>query len=208
MHASFSRPTPGLADDIAACGPELLLSARQLVGPHEADDLIQNTLERALKRQDTFQPNTNLVAWLRRIMSNLVVDSWRHQNRYPRCALDLQEPVAPDPEPPAAWEDLSSADLRAAIAELKPAFRDVFELYCRGLPYNEIARRLGIPMGTVGTRLLRGRSQLRVRLGETISLRAAAALAVTPMVAASSAARPPARDSWGDDGPLAVSGAA
>lgn len=182
MHSLARRPDAGLVDAISACGPELLPSARQLVGAHEADDLIQNTLERALKHAGSFQPNTNLMAWLRRIMSNLAVDSWRHQNRHPRCSLDQRDMAAPEPESSAPWEELSAADLGAAVAQLKPPFRAAFELYCRGVPYAEIARRLGIPVGTVGTRLLRGRAALRILLSATLARRTVHGAPMAPVV--------------------------
>jgi RNA polymerase sigma-70 factor (ECF subfamily) len=165
---SGHRPNPaglcqagnGLAHDIAACRSALLRAASQLVGVCDADDLVQNTIERALCHQSGFQAGSNLLAWLRRIMSNQFVDTWRKQIRRATLPLDQDLP-APDEEPAPPWSVLSGADLRHAIAALKPSFRAVFELYAEGLPYQEIARRLDLPLGTVGTRLLRARAFLR-----------------------------------------------
>jgi RNA polymerase sigma-70 factor (ECF subfamily) len=171
MPAHQYQAKPNLAHCIAACRPELLRSARQLVGGSDADDLIQNTMERALEHATTFQPETNLLAWLRRIMSNLTVDGWRRQNRCPTVALDEgREYSAAPPDPSQPWLELTAADLRAAVAQLPPRFREVFELHNdRGLSYHDIARRLNIPLGTVGTRLLRARLHLRASLTETLA---------------------------------------
>lgn len=175
MQAHAARVNHHLARAIAAYRPELLRGARQLVGGSDADDLIQSTLERALSRLDTFQAETNLLAWLRRIMSNLTVDTWRRQTRHPVCSLDdTRELPAPAPETSQPWEALSAADVRAAAAVLPEKFRQVFELFAdHNLPYAEIARQLQIPIATVGTRLLRARVQLRKQLNATLATRAA-----------------------------------
>lgn len=178
MHAQVSRATQQIADCIAACRPELLRSARQLVGFTDAEDLIQSTLERALQHAGTFQPETNMLAWLRRIMSNLTIDSWRRQNRRPTVALDEEReyPTADAGEGRPAWEEITVAQVQAAAAQLPEHFREVFALHSElGLSYTEIARRLQLPIGTVGTRLLRARSQLRASLTQTLAQRAAAA---------------------------------
>ena len=201
-------PAAALAQAIADCRPDLHASACKMVGSHDADDLVQATIERALSHQASFQPNSNLMAWMRRIMSNMVVDGWRHQNRYPRCPLDVHAHAAPLPEAPEAWEGLSGGDLRAAIGQLRPSFRQVFELYLRGLPYQDIAARLGIPIGTVGTRLLRGRTQLRVLLGKTLEQRAGGAVVESPVVQLPLAQRARRRTVWTGRDPGALAGAA
>jgi RNA polymerase sigma-70 factor (ECF subfamily) len=167
---------------IADARPDLLRAARALVGSTEAEDLVQNTLTRALEHVGSFRTDTNLFAWLKRILSNLTVDSWRRANRYPLCPLDEQkEPDHTEDVPHHAWEELTAADLCAATAALSPRFRKVFELYQQGMPYGEIARRLDLPLGTVGTRLLRARTQLRAILTGVLTQRAAAAAAPRPL---------------------------
>jgi RNA polymerase sigma-70 factor (ECF subfamily) len=159
-------PPPNLTRAIAAHRSELLRGARQLVGPADAEDLVQSTIERALGRLATFRPDTNLLAWLRRIMGNLSVDTWRQQARQPRCSLDDSFPVAAAaPEPPAIWEAFTAADARAAAATLPDKLRDVFELFANhNLSYAEISRRLRVPVATIGTRLMRARLAVRKRL--------------------------------------------
>jgi RNA polymerase sigma-70 factor (ECF subfamily) len=170
MLALAHRNDEPLAARIAACRTELLHRARNLVGSTEAEDLVQSTIERALLHVHTFQRGTNLFAWLRRIMSNLMIDSWRRRSLL-TCALD--EPAAPEPEPRAAWRELSDEDLLAAVARLPPSFRTVWELYTGGTSYAEIARRLGVPSPTVGTRLMRARLHLRTTLLATLARRRA-----------------------------------
>jgi RNA polymerase sigma-70 factor (ECF subfamily) len=166
MHSAAPASSALLTRALVAHRLELLRGARQLVGPVDAEDLIQTTFERALRHIESFQPETNMLAWLRRIMSNLTVDTWRRRNRHPTTSLDrAPERCAPVPQPTEPWEELTSADVRAAAATLPPRFREVFELHHqRGLSYAEVGRRLDLPLGTVGTRLLRARLHLRKRL--------------------------------------------
>ena len=162
-----------MTHSLATHWDELHRLARHLVGHGEADDLLQNTLERALSNLDRFAPGTNLLAWLRRIMSNLTVDSWRFRKRHPQCSLDLapEFPVA-DPSDQVWWEELTSADVRGALATLPPKYREVIVLHHdQSLSYLEISQRLGIPMSTVGTRLLRARNKMRKHLTQSLRAR-------------------------------------
>lgn len=163
-----------LASNIAARRIELVAAARQMVRPDQVEDLAQTTIERALKNMNKFQPNSNLRAWLRRIMSNLVVDSWRQDRHLRSWSLDGCDVEASVSEPEAPWEDLSAADIRQAVVQLLPIFREVFELFSHGLSYRQISRRLGISEGTVGSRLLRGRAHLRILLAPAVERRAVA----------------------------------
>jgi RNA polymerase sigma-70 factor (ECF subfamily) len=129
------------------------------VGPAEAEDLVQNTLERALSHADRFQHGTNLGAWLRRIMSNLMVDDWRRSRHHFSCLAD--DVPAPAPEPRPAWHDVDVESVWAAVEALPPRLRRAFQMHTAGASYAEIARQLGIPTATVGTRLVRARLHLR-----------------------------------------------
>jgi RNA polymerase sigma-70 factor (ECF subfamily) len=154
---------------IAAARSELLGKARALVGATLAEDLVQSTLERALLRSADFAPDSNLQAWLRRIMYNLAVDEWRRSGSHATVPIGDAEFPAEERQPTPAWRELAQSDIRAALSLLPPGFRQVFELYhLSGLSYEETARRLGIPIGTVGTRLLRARQQLREILSKRL----------------------------------------
>jgi RNA polymerase sigma-70 factor (ECF subfamily) len=133
---------------------------------HEASDLVQDTLERALRRIETYSPETNARAWLFSILHNAFIDRCRRRSSEPKGPraeeIDL---AAEEPSEPPRWTALGADDVAAAVARLAPDFREVYELHAiEGLAYQEIARRLGLPMNTVGTRLARARKKLRALL--------------------------------------------
>jgi RNA polymerase sigma-70 factor (ECF subfamily) len=141
---------------------ELLARARVLTGnPSDAQDLVQDTAVRALGFQGAPSATVNK-SWLMRIMYNLFVDHYR-SDKVRDCHASLVRLQAVDllPEPPPLWDTLPSGALEAAMTQLPPASRVVFTLHTQGLPYVEIARKLGVPVATVGTRLLRARRRLR-----------------------------------------------
>jgi RNA polymerase sigma-70 factor (ECF subfamily) len=128
----------------------------------DAEDLVQDTLERALRNLHQFRPGTNIRMWLFRIMFNLFVD--RRRRRSHECRNDNVVPAdlpAPEPEPLEAWQQIDQDKVNASLADLEPHFRDVIQLHLVSHTYREIGATLGIPPGTVGTRLLRARSKLR-----------------------------------------------
>lgn len=129
----------------------------------DAGDLVQDTFERALRRRQQYEPGTNLRAWLCTILHHLFLDRCRARSRGPTHA-PLDELVLPAPEPTRepAWATLTRDDVVAAVGRLDPEFRNVYQLHTLdGMPYTEIAVRLGIPKATVGTRLARARRKLR-----------------------------------------------
>jgi RNA polymerase sigma-70 factor (ECF subfamily) len=124
-----------------------------------ADDLVQDTLLRAMPHFDKLKPETNHAAWLVRILGNLFIDRVRHRDVEDKAQPELIMRIELEPEPPLAT--VSDAVLRAAIAQLEPTLREVIELrYFRGLKYLEISRKLNLPVSTVGTRLLRAQARL------------------------------------------------
>jgi RNA polymerase sigma-70 factor (ECF subfamily) len=131
----------------------------------DAEDLVQDTLERALRSWQRFAPGTNLRCWLHTIMHNLFLDHCRQRNRREAIARDAAETNVVEPArdgdlPP--WQSISVTDVQDLSRALRPALRDAVELvfFC-GLNYEQAAHRLQIPKATVGTRLLRARRQLR-----------------------------------------------
>lgn len=131
----------------------------------DANDLVQDTFERALRNFDRLVPGTNERAWLCTILHHLFIDLCRRRRRERARDEEAPEPAcAPhdhDEEPPA-WARITVDEVRAALEELDEEFRTVYRMHAvEGRPYAEIAERLGIPKVTVGTRLLRARRKLK-----------------------------------------------
>ncbi|MFT4171798.1 MAG: sigma-70 family RNA polymerase sigma factor [Rhodocyclaceae bacterium] len=148
--------------DIVAEIPRLRRYARALTGDAaRADDLVQDTLERALSKWRLWRPG-NLRAWLLTIMHNVFVNQWR-------AAPPLEYPgedALPDASVRAEQEDgLALRDLDRALLRLPGEQREVLLLIgLEALSYDEAAQVLGIPIGTVMSRLFRARERLRALL--------------------------------------------
>lgn len=139
----------------------LSLALRLTHNRHEAEDLVQATLERALHN---FPPkhNKNHRAWLRKILRHLFVDGCRRLQRQPTNSLDdITVLPAPIPEEEPAWARITPRHLRRAVAELPHKYRRPFELQAQGWSYRDIADELRIPCNTVGTLLRQARLKLR-----------------------------------------------
>jgi RNA polymerase sigma-70 factor, ECF subfamily len=151
-------------DAVAAEIPRLRRYARALVGNNtEADDLIQDALERALARLDQWRDGDSPRKWLFSILHNLHVDGLRRRSRRPpHVGLDS---VGAEQSAPAA-DGASGRDLDRALQLLSDEQREVVLLVgLEGLSYAETAEILDIPVGTVMSRLARGRGRLRTLMG-------------------------------------------
>ena len=147
---------------LQSCLPGLRRYARALVGAAHADDLVQDTVERAWRNLGQWQRSGEMRPWLFSIMHNLHVDQLR------RPGLDLQEldddSVLPAPER-APGQAIAIGEMDAALARLPLAQREVILLVAlEQMPYEHVAAALGIPVGTVMSRLSRGRDKLRALL--------------------------------------------
>ena len=155
--------------------------ARRLVGTREeAEDLVQQTYERAFRSWRQYTPGTNLRAWLLRILTNLNIDRGRRQQRTPQTtSIDneagdyflynkLESAVADEnPDEERVLEKLSQDSIVEALAEVTHDFRDVIVLVDIGeFSYADAAQILDIPMGTVMSRLHRGRRILKQNLAD------------------------------------------
>jgi RNA polymerase sigma-70 factor (ECF subfamily) len=148
-------------DRIAEHIPRLRRYARALAGDqHAADDLVQDTLERAINKRHLWRPGSDLRAWLFAIMHNVFVNQLRSRQAHPEDALDDDALPA---VAPADGARLEVRDVQTALAALPPEQREVVLLVgLEELTYAEVSRALGIPIGTVMSRLFRGRERLRV----------------------------------------------
>jgi RNA polymerase sigma-70 factor (ECF subfamily) len=155
--------------------------ARRLAGSREeAEDLVQQTYERAFRAWRQYTPGTNLRAWLLRILTNLNIDRGRRQQRTPQTtSLDNEaadyflynklESQVPDenPDEERVLERLSQDSIVDALADVPHDFRDVIVLVDIGeFAYADAAQILDIPIGTVMSRLHRGRRILKKNLAD------------------------------------------
>jgi RNA polymerase sigma-70 factor (ECF subfamily) len=161
----------GLASDALAYVDQLYATALRLTrSPSDAEDLVQDTYLKAFRAARQFQPGTNLKAWLFTILQNTFRNSRRDRGREP-VDVDSETvenaPVradAPDPEQRLINQSLD-ADLRDALDNLPPAFREAVWLRdVDDLTYAEIAQVLDVPIGTVMSRISRGRRLLQEAL--------------------------------------------
>lgn len=151
---------------------------RMTRNPADAEDLIQETMLRAYRSFDRFEPGTNLKAWLFRIMTNAYINTYRKKQREPQKVsqdevedFDLyQELKNHDPQFSATPETivldgLVDSDITDAIDDLPEQFRLAVVLSdVEGFSYAEMAEIMDVPMGTVMSRLHRGRKALQKRL--------------------------------------------
>jgi RNA polymerase sigma-70 factor (ECF subfamily) len=140
----------------------LRMAALRLSGRRDtADDLVQDTMHRALVHFDRFAPGSNARAWLMRIMTNLYLDRVRHGSVTARAAGALEHEPAVEHDPDDGFLGVSDDVLWGAVDMLDADLRRVVELRYRAkLRYKDIARKLQLPAGTVATRLMRAHAQL------------------------------------------------
>jgi RNA polymerase sigma factor (sigma-70 family) len=170
-------PDSELAARFAAAAAPLVdalkRSARRLTQCEaDAEDLLQDTLLHAYQGFSSFQPDTNLNAWLFRILHNRWVSRHRYQQRRPaEVPLDVmtdgawQWSAISCSAEAAVIDAMPDGDVVAALAQLSDKARTaMFYVGVRGYTYAETASLMGVPMGTVMSRVSRGRQQLRIAL--------------------------------------------
>jgi len=159
---------PGFGEELIAFLPNMRRYAITLCRSSDrADDLVQLACERAIASAGSFEPGTRFDAWLFRILRNLWIDQLRRQKTAgPSEDIDEQaERLGADPR--AAIEARMMLDAAWEQIEALPAEqREVLMLVCvEEFSYKEAAETLGIPIGTVMSRLARARTALAARLG-------------------------------------------
>ncbi len=150
-------------DRLIACIPRLRRYARALLGDRTgADDLVQDTMERGWKKLSSWQRGSDMRAWLFGIMHNLHID----QVRRPRIATEVLDDDTPIPALKATQGDgLELRDLASALHALPVEQREILLLVAlEEMTYDEVAAALGLPIGTVMSRLSRARQKLRAQM--------------------------------------------
>lgn len=156
-------------DQLAALLPRLRRFAHALSrNAADADDLTQATIERALKAREQWQPGTRLDSWSYRIMRNLWIDTARANSRAAARLAPEEEGLRIGEDPRDAMD--AAVDLKrimSAMNELPDEQREVVALILvEGFGYREVSEMLGLPLGTVSSRLVRGRTALLAMVGE------------------------------------------
>ena len=178
--AQEARDRVRFEEEALALADQVYRVARHLVGSkEEAEDLVQETYARAFRSWRSFTPGTNLRAWLLRILTNLNIDRGRRKQRAPETQ-PLEEgdyflynrleesSVDGSNESDRVVERLSQDDVVIALSAVPHDFRDVIVLVDIGdFSYADAAQILDIPIGTVMSRLHRGRRILKRELAET-----------------------------------------
>ena len=152
---------------------------RMTRNPADAEDIVQETYAKAYASFHQFTPGTNLKAWLYRILTNTYINSYRKKQREPQLSdgenvEDWQLARAEShtssglkSAETVALENLPDSDVKEALQQLAPDFRlAVYLADVEGFSYKEIAEIMGPPIGTVMSRLNRGRTQLRGLLAD------------------------------------------
>lgn len=147
--------------------PVLFSAACQMTrNPTDAEDLVQETYLKAHKNCDSFQGN-HLKAWLNRILSNTFINAYHFRRRRPEVlgleAFESAVEAGTGPDPAdVVLARLPDEELKAALASLSPPYRTIVLLAdVEGYSYREIAAIAQVPIGTVMSRLSRGRQALR-----------------------------------------------
>ncbi len=177
--ATEARDRVRFEEEALALSEQVYRVARHLVGTREeADDLVQEAYARAFRSWRSYQPGTNMRAWLLRILTNINIDRGRRQQRaphmqpleandyylYDRLAAEDGDRVSDEQR---VVERLSQDDIGTALSAVPHDFRDVLVLVDLGdFSYADAAQILDIPVGTVMSRLHRGRRILKRELAE------------------------------------------
>ncbi len=160
------RAGPRHGEEIIGCIPALRVFARSLCRDRiEADDLVQETLLRAIENIDRFEPGTNLRAWLFTILRNRFYSNWAKRTRERTGDTDCVSSIPAVATDGQFWH-LRMQEMEAALHALPRPYRETIILVAvLGESYIQAAEILGCDIGTIKSRMSRARAALRDRLG-------------------------------------------
>ena len=175
--AEEARARVRFEEEVLDLSDQVYRVARRLVSTREeAEDLVQETYARAFRSWRSYTPGTNLRAWLFRILTNLNIDRGRREQRTPTSQpleegdyflYNRLEADSGSDDETRIVERLSQDSIVNALSEIPPQFRDVVVLVDIGdFSYADAAQILDVPIGTVMSRLHRGRRALKQHLAE------------------------------------------
>jgi RNA polymerase sigma-70 factor, ECF subfamily len=173
--------------EVACCRPQLYPVALNMTGnPTDAEDLLQETLMRAYRGLRGFTPGSNARAWLHRIMANAFVNGCRKRGREPLHVLSGELETAHRvmalgalgdglARAPSAEDEVlrqfAHSEVREALDALPECFKATIYLAdVEGYSYDDVAEMIGVPIGTVTSRLHRARNRLRKQLSASVAL--------------------------------------
>ncbi len=140
------------------------------LAPDRADDLLQDTLLKALTFRDKFREDTNFKAWVYTIMKNTFINNYRRKamerNTFDDTSDDLHLLFSTDKVYPAPDSFYITNEIHQTINALKDELRVPFTFFLEGYKYKEIAEQLALPLGTVKSRIFFTRKKLEISLNE------------------------------------------
>lgn len=146
-------------DSIIALQPELKRFAVSLVKDSDlANDLVQDTIYKALKFKNKWDATTNLRAWLYTILKNSFINEYRHNQKFQLVDISMLPHTSKSNDCPES--SLNEKEIKELIANLNPIYREPFELHITGWKYEEIGEKLGVKLGTIKSRIFFARKKL------------------------------------------------
>jgi len=162
----MAAETEDFRDMVAALLPQLRRFALALARtPHDADDLVQSAIERALARQEQWKPDTRLDSWMYRIVQNLWIDQTRQGRRRAAEPIEEAHALVGEDGRDVTERRLMLQAAKAAFDRLQPEMRAAASLVIlNGMSYRDAAEALDVPIGTIMSRVARSRRSLEEAL--------------------------------------------